>query len=1097
VIRKILLVHLCTYIFLHSILLGNSNENVDGRLDSSLFQLDVYLDQEETRLAATLCLKLIPDIEDEAEWESFTDKLIRLSLIYHNQGDFDTAIIFSKIADSIVYNKNFITADLKSRVYYLHGLSLYRLRNWEYSQEYFLKSHESGNESGNDSIVSLSLKSLGNVQLIFKDYALSLDYYKKSLETVNTRTNPSQIMVSSLYQNIGISYSLLNENDSALKYLHESLTMKEFYLSENDPMLASGYLNISRLMQLNGELNDALDYINKAEKIFLANYGEKNTVMAPFYFNKGSILISLSDYEEALHYHELALELYKVEFEAGNEIFPEVYLNFGVINSFLNQTDEAIKYFKLCVEGEVSMEQKVKGNSKLGLQFMEIGDFEKANNSFLISIEIAEKNLGFTNIQTAYSYLNYGKLCEQTNKPDLALTYYLKAADIIQKVFGNKNRDLSNIYTQIGNFFYSAGSPQKALDNFQKALVAFIDDFYTTDTYVNPEFKALETDLNLFYTLSGKSNAYYKHYHKISNNPTDLKVCLETAELAIQLLERIKFTLQGENTKLLVNSKASEIYDLAVATAAELYDFTGDNTYLNLSFTYSEKSKAAILLSSIKEMEALQVGNLPAEIKEREKQLKRSIAQYQNIIYEENQNNTIDSNKVSRLRSRLFETKILYDSLVASIELKYPAYYDLKYNFDVISIPQIQEKLESDHVFIEYKLTDSTLFTFVVKHDTVILAKTHTGNLFTTKVNNYLALINQMPATDSVSSRSYQFAELGVELTKLLELSNPIVSKTKKLIVIPDDILGYLSFDALITCLPKKQTSKYNKLDYLIYKHTLSYGYSGTLFFNKEREKVENNKVLAIAPSYINISKGESTQSKTGIRDLEKFLIPLPYTISEVDAILNIFKGNRQVEDEATESNFKSNSSDYGILHFAMHTLINDEEPMASKLVFTLNNDTIDDGFLNTYEIYNLDLQAELAVLSACRTGTGRISKGEGIMSLARGFLYAGVPGIIMTLWAVEDISGAEIITRFYENLYSGQHKDVALRNSKLSYLINANQLRAHPYFWAAYVQIGDNSSISLKVKTFKYYTIAASAIIVLIILLRIRRNKKIIKKAG
>ena len=100
-----------------------------------------------------------------------------------------------------------------------------------------------------------------------------------------------------------------------------------------------------------------------------------------------------------------------------------------------------------------------------------------------------------------------------------------------------------------------------------------------------------------------------------------------------------------------------------------------------------------------------------------------------------------------------------------------------------------------------------------------------------------------------------------------------------------------------------------------------------------------------------------------------------------------------------------------------MHTLINDEVPLASKLVFSYNNDTVEDGFLNTYEIYNLDLNAELAVLSACETGIGKLSKGEGIMSLARGFMYAGVPGIVMTLWAVEDIAGAQIITEFYINL--------------------------------------------------------------------------------
>ena len=174
-----------------------------------------------------------------------------------------------------------------------------------------------------------------------------------------------------------------------------------------------------------------------------------------------------------------------------------------------------------------------------------------------------------------------------------------------------------------------------------------------------------------------------------------------------------------------------------------------------------------------------------------------------------------------------------------------------------------------------------------------------------------------------------------------------------------------------------------------------------------------------------------------------------------------------------------------------MHTLINDVDPMASKLVFTLNNDSTDDGFLNTYEIYNLDLNAELAVLSACKTGMGKFSKGEGIMSLARGFLYAGVPGIVMTLWSIEDKSGSEIVAGFYKNLKDSQRKDIALRNAKLTYLNNANQLFAHPYFWAAHVQIGDSSPIiPSSGKNYIYYSIAG-IVLVLLVLIVIRRRKR------
>ncbi|MCK4287845.1 MAG: CHAT domain-containing protein, partial [Bacteroidales bacterium] len=162
----------------------------------------------------------------------------------------------------------------------------------------------------------------------------------------------------------------------------------------------------------------------------------------------------------------------------------------------------------------------------------------------------------------------------------------------------------------------------------------------------------------------------------------------------------------------------------------------------------------------------------------------------------------------------------------------------------------------------------------------------------------------------------------------------------------------------------------------------------------------------------------------------------------------------------ATELNFKTFANNFDVLHFAMHTIIDDENPMHSKMVFTLDNDSVEDGCLNTYEIYNLDLNARLAVLSACNTGFGKLSKGEGIMSLARGFLYSGVQSIIMTLWKIEDKSGVEIMTKFYTNLKKGNSIDNALRKAKLDYLKSASQFRAHPYFWAAYVDIGNTSPL-------------------------------------
>lgn len=189
-------------------------------------------------------------------------------------------------------------------------------------------------------------------------------------------------------------------------------------------------------------------------------------------------------------------------------------------------------------------------------------------------------------------------------------------------------------------------------------------------------------------------------------------------------------------------------------------------------------------------------------------------------------------------------------------------------------------------------------------------------------------------------------------------------------------------------------------------------------------------------------------------------MTPLPGIKKEVRLISRIIKSKVFEEEEATEYNFRKNAEQYDILHLAMHAFINDSVPAFSSLAFTQveTDDLQKEGLLNTLDIYNLKLKAKLAVLSACNTGTGQLRKGEGIMSLARGFLYAGCPSIIMSLWEVDDESGTKIMASFYKNLKKGESKDEALRMAKLEYLASVNSRKAHPHYWLSFVSIGDNS---------------------------------------
>jgi CHAT domain-containing protein len=143
-----------------------------------------------------------------------------------------------------------------------------------------------------------------------------------------------------------------------------------------------------------------------------------------------------------------------------------------------------------------------------------------------------------------------------------------------------------------------------------------------------------------------------------------------------------------------------------------------------------------------------------------------------------------------------------------------------------------------------------------------------------------------------------------------------------------------------------------------------------------------------------------------------------------------------------------------------MHTVIDDNNPLYSKLVFYSDSAYSDDGLLTTNEIFGLKLKASLAVLSSCSSGEGEFKRGEGVLSLARGFFYAGCPSLIMTLWKVEDESGLTLMKYFYKYLRKGYSKPKALQKAKIEYLKTVPQEKQNPFYWSAYISIGNPSAI-------------------------------------
>jgi CHAT domain-containing protein len=323
------------------------------------------------------------------------------------------------------------------------------------------------------------------------------------------------------------------------------------------------------------------------------------------------------------------------------------------------------------------------------------------------------------------------------------------------------------------------------------------------------------------------------------------------------------------------------------------------------------------------------------------------------------------------------------------------------------------------------------------------------------------------------------FAISSYDLYELLIKPVEKVIQQRKIIVIPDGILGYIPFETLIKKKPVLSKPDYKAFEYLMKTNCIRYAYLSSYISDQPNSRRKANKtMLGFAPVHFENFN-------------DPLLKPLPLSEEEIIQTAKIAHGDTYIAKMATESNFKKQAGQYKILHIATHTQLDTLNPEYSKVLFYRDNDSLEDNQLNTFEISGLSLNARLAVLSGCNTGTGKLLQGEGVFNLARGFIYAGVPSIVMTLWEIEDNPGAEIMTAFYTNLKDGMPTDEALWKAKLHYLENSDILNAHPYFWSTFVSIGKSETIALNDHNWWFIAVAIGLCVITIGIVLLRKKAK------
>jgi CHAT domain-containing protein/tetratricopeptide (TPR) repeat protein len=874
---------------------------------------------------------------------------------------------------------------------------------------------------------------------------------------------------SDFFNNRGSDYFLEGEWELARSDFFKSIEYSLKCNPDDSVDLIPALLNLGAIHYQVWEYDKALDYYHHAENIYKRSHSDNYEYLFFIYSKTARIYSASGDYSKAEEYYINAMMLYKekkIFSELNRNTISYLYNGTGVLYKRMRNYPKAIEYYNKALENhEIEPSFRMVIYANMANAYREMKEYRLSEDYFVRAIKGMVLNDRQDSIDLIIYLTDYSNLLLDISQFEKAKKIIEKGRDVCNQVWKNRNPQLAEIQVNMGRYYEMRRLPAQALYWYQESLRSLYSDKVNFIPGMGKLPQEIVSKQHFLIGLKNMAKTCQTLYTE-TDSLCWLKKSLALYEQCIKLTDIIRHSYLSEDSRLFLVENEKATLNAALQVTYSLYQKTLQEEYLYKAFDLSERSKSVLLLSSIQSNSAITFGGIPESLGKREKELIRNISVTEENIYEEERNTTQNAQKLLKLKNNLLELKGDYGLLIDSLEKQYPRYYELKYQEHNIGKEDLAALKKKGFNIVEFNMADTLVSIFVINRQGIHYITEPLDNTFYEALHVIMDQLQHFDPTRHQTGNFKAFCSQSYHL--YLTLFKPLEKylDEDQIIIIPDEILSYLPFEILIDQMPEKNTSDYRNLSYLIKKYTLGYSYSASLLVEDRqgRNRHGNRRVLAMAPSYKN-EQAYKKLPETRLRNY-KNLYPLPGAFEEVSNVSKLMKGLSLVGDSATEIAFKQHAPGFGILHLAMHTLIDNRNPLFSKLVFSPGLSGPDDGLLNTYELYNMQLDAKMVVLSACRSGDGILQKGEGIMSLARGFLYAGCQSLVMTLWNVEDRSGQDIMQRFYHLIKKGRTKNCALRIAKLKYLASAQPHKTHPYYWAGYVQIGEPDAIFMSERT-------------------------------
>jgi CHAT domain-containing protein/tetratricopeptide (TPR) repeat protein len=783
----------------------------------------------------------------------------------------------------------------------------------------------------------------------------------------------------------------------------------------------------------------------------------------------------LGEYDKSVDLYEQSLDIRERFHGSGHWRVGWTYWNLGNTHFYAYQFEKARSAYEQALEileattpGDHGTIGNIRNN--LAVAYYRLGLLDESIQEHQKAIAIQGNRLGVNDAELAIGLSNLAMVLAVKREFQAAKSALAQASKIC--AFHHLTSGKQYAQLKLKEAFVEnemAGPSMNVFLLAQHAMLAIAPSTNLADLYSFPE--AMETNEPVLM----QEIALFKAdmMRMASRTATDqvplLAASLDGYELVGKLSDRLRTQYEDQDDKLALSDKGTKYLQDALLAAHRLWELTGDRRYASSAFQFMERNKFQLLLEFFKRSQVQVAGELLEPEMLSLDSLQSRCAELDFLLSQPKL--PLDSQQY--YRTELLEKRQHLRVLEDSLQKRSLLYRTVQTTETAISLDAFRQAVGDPSLgTIAFALTDSIVFVMSSRNQDVKFRSTALPIAFKDSVATWLSLCRQV----ATEPRDFQrFTTLGHDLYNLLlrpELEQ-FGEEVHRLLIVPDGILGNLPFEALLKDAVPASQHNYGKLPYLIRNYQIHYGASASLWAGQRARQFSD-----VPMECLGIAWGDESPSQPS--GSAQTLPALKGSIEEVEAIQAAIQGRYLVGEAASEAAFKQFASQFGLLHLALHARA-EADP---QILFPYGGNSSEDGILYFHELFRLHLKSRLAVLSACETAAGKLHNGEGIQSMSSGFAAAGIPSLLVSLWDVDDRSGSAIMKQFYAGIARGLTLDEALREAKLAYLDEATGYEASPFYWSAFVPLGNMQPLILQPASGDYrWSIAVGIALALCIL--------------